>query len=379
MGKIAKTMVRQGRFFLFLFIMIVSAPSLWAGGNTMSKAYVKNGDLNLFFSQRLNGRDIKHFTLYKPYREIYDFKNMRLAHSRVPLGLGNNVRIAQNSANSVRVVIESSSPYKPLTRISRGSYAISLPKGASIYTGNTSAPQTYARSGRHTEAIVIDAGHGGHDAGAIGGGKREKDVVLQIAKKTAQMFKDRGYPVYLTRSDDRFLRLDQRTKIADRKDAKVFISIHANAIGGAKMNAMQGIETFFLQNTRDARSQNIAARENAAVLKGTDRVSRNVIIDSVLNGPKIVESNKLAIDIHRHLMTNARAQYRDVRDGGVRHAPFYVLVGASRPSVLIEVGYISHRVERDRIFNQSYQSRLSRGIVDGVESYLKNRRKEIDF
>ena len=254
-----------------------------------------------------------------------------------------------------------------------------MPKGTAYINRNIAPSKSINYRGRHTEAIVIDAGHGGHDTGAIGAGKREKDVVLQIAKKTAQMFKDRGFPVYLTRSDDRFLRLDQRTKIADKKDAKVFISIHANAIGGAKMKTMQGIETFFLQNTRDARSQRIAARENAAVLKGTDMVSRNVIIDSVLNGPKIVESNKLAIDIHRHMMANARAQYRDIKDGGVRHAPFYVLVGASRPSVLIEVGYISHNVERSRIFNPSYQARLSRGIVDGVENYLKNRRKEIDF
>ncbi len=373
-------MLKQSRFLLFsLFSIIFFSPSLWAGTNSMTKAYVKNGELQLFFAQRLNGRDIKHFTLPKPYREIYDFKNMRLAHSRVPMGLSANVRIAQNSANTVRVVIESIKPYKAIARIGNGSYSISLPKGTAYINRNIAPSKSINYRGRHTEAIVIDAGHGGHDTGAIGAGKREKDVVLQIAKKTAQMFKDRGFPVYLTRSDDRFLRLDQRTKIADKKDAKVFISIHANAIGGAKMKTMQGIETFFLQNTRDARSQRIAARENAAVLKGTDMVSRNVIIDSVLNGPKIVESNKLAIDIHRHMMANARAQYRDIKDGGVRHAPFYVLVGASRPSVLIEVGYISHNVERSRIFNPSYQARLSRGIVDGVESYLKNRRKEIDF
>ena len=79
------------------------------------------------------------------------------------------------------------------------------------------------------------------------------------------------------------------------------------------------------------------------------------------------------------MMTNARGMYRDVKDGGVRHAPFYVLVGASRPSVLIEVGYISHPTERKRLFSSRYQDLLSKGIVEGVENYLKNRRKEIDF
>jgi N-acetylmuramoyl-L-alanine amidase len=147
----------------------------------------------------------------------------------------------------------------------------------------------------------------------------------------------------------------------------------------SKQHKMQGIETFFLQNTRDERSQRIAAKENKAVLQGTDKISKNVIIDSVLNGPKIVESNKLAIDIHKRMITNARSLYSDVKDGGVRHAPFYVLVGASRPSVLIELGYISHPKERKRLFNTSYQNLLAKGIVEGVENYLENRRKEIDF
>ena len=294
-----------------------------------------------------------------------------MAHKRVPLGLGRNVRIAQNDSKTVRVVIESKKRYIPATYATRNSYHISLSGGGV----SLAKPEVE----HHTEAIVIDAGHGGHDTGAIAGGKREKDLVLAIARKVEKEFKKRGYPVYLTRSSDRFLKLGQRTKIADHKDAKVFISIHANSVPKSKRYKMQGIETFFLQNTRDKRSQSIAARENMAVLKGTDRVSKEVIIDSVLNGPKIVESNKLAIDIHKRMMTNARGMYRDVKDGGVRHAPFYVLVGASRPSVLIEVGYISHPTERKRLFSSRYQDLLSKGIVEGVENYLKNRRKEIDF
>ncbi len=364
-------MLKQKSFLLFAFLIITFFYTpLLASGNSMTKAIVKNGELHLYFSQPLKKSDIKHFTLYRPDRQIYDFNNMRIAHSRVPLGLGNNIRIAQYNAKTVRVVIESKQRYTPVTQATRNSYHISLAGGVYL-----KKPEIE----RHTEAIVIDAGHGGHDTGAIAGGKREKDLVLEIAKKVYKEFKSKGYPVYLTRSDDRFLKLEQRTRIADRKDAKVFISIHANSVAKSKRNKMQGIETFFLQNTRDERSQRIAARENMAVLKGTDWVSKTVIIDSVLNGPKIVESNKLAIDIHKRMMTNARSIYRDVKDGGVRHAPFYVLVGASRPSVLIELGYISHPTERNRLFSSRYQDRLSRGIVEGVENYLRNRRKEIDF
>ena len=374
-------------FFITLFFF---SPSLFGGMNSMTKALVKKGELRLSFAHPLDTKNIRHFTLPNPHREIYDFKEMKLAHSRVPLGLGNNVRIAQNNANTVRVVIESKSPFKPTAYqplFSKASYHISLPrKSAYLQKDFTPVKEAYAKPREqkvtrqhHTEVIVIDAGHGGHDSGAIGGGKREKDLVLAISRKVTKQLKKRGFPVYLTRSSDRFLKLHERTRIADRKDAKVFISIHANAIAQSKRDKMHGIETFFLQNTRDERSQRIAARENEAVLKGTDRVSKNVIIDSVLNGPKIVESNKLAIDIHKRMMANARSLYRDVKDGGVRHAPFYVLVGASRPSVLIEVGYISHPKERKRLFSAEYQNLLAKGIAEGIENYLRNRRREIDL
>ena len=233
---------------------------------------------------------------------------------------------------------------------------------------------------RSDSLIVIDAGHGGHDSGAIGAGLYEKDLVLRIAQKTADAFKDMGYNVYLTRDNDRFIKLSGRTKIADRKDAKVFISIHANAIANkSRFTKAEGIETYFLQKTRDAKSQRIAARENAAVLQGADALSKNVIIDSVLNGPKIIESNKLAIDVQNKIMKNVKSHYRDVKNGGVRPAPFYVLVGASRPSILVEVGYITNPKERERLFTSDYQKRIAKGIVAGATRYIDNRKKELGF
>ena len=141
--------------------------------------------------------------------------------------------------------------------------------------------------GSKSQRIVIDAGHGGHDSGAVGGSKKEKDIVLQVAKRLQKQLKRRGYTVYMTRSSDRFLKLPQRTKIADKKDAKVFVSIHANSVPKKKRNKIQGVETFFLQNTRDAKSQRIAARENKAVLKGAgSTLSKKVIVDSVLERAK---------------------------------------------------------------------------------------------
>ena len=231
---------------------------------------------------------------------------------------------------------------------------------------------------RSHRLVVIDAGHGGHDCGAQCGGKQEKDVVLQIVQKLYKEFKREGYRVYMTRGNDRFLTLGQRTRIADKKDADVFISIHANAIANKnRFEVVEGIETYFLQKTRDEKSQRIAARENAAVLQGADALSKDVIIDAVLNGPKIVESNKLAIDVQNNIIRNVKAKYSDAKNGGVRPAPFYVLVGASRPSILVEVGYITNSKERNRLFDPNYQERIAKGIVQGVNRYLDNREREL--
>ncbi|MGB5505091.1 MAG: N-acetylmuramoyl-L-alanine amidase [Sulfurovum sp.] len=233
---------------------------------------------------------------------------------------------------------------------------------------------------RSDSLVVIDAGHGGHDSGATCAGKQEKDIVLGITKRLYKEFKSEGYKVYMTRNKDRFLTLGQRTRLADKKDAAVFISIHANAIANkSRFDVVEGVETYYLQKTRDAKSQRIAARENASVLMGTDKLSQDVIIDAVLNGPKIVQSHKLAIDVQQNIMQNLNDDYDDVKDGGVRPAPFYVLVGASRPSILVEVGYITNPKERKRLFTSNYQEEIAEGIVEGVNRYLDNRKREVGF
>jgi len=363
----------------------------------------------LLFNKAYSKSNIKHFTLKNPYREVFDLRGVRLSSKRVGHSLKTkqcrSIRVSQYQKNIVRIVIETEkkyicNSYQPL--FSFNTYNIPLPKfkvdnrSKKQYIKNTSGktgasskrskhtvkkPIKHIAQKRHArERIVIDAGHGGHDTGAFVGGKKEKDLVLQIAKRLERQLKKRGYLVSMTRRNDRFLKLPQRTRIADKKDAKVFVSIHANSVPKKKRNKIQGVETFFLQNTRDAKSQRIAARENKAVLKGAgNRLSKKVIIDSVLNGPKIVQSNKLAIDVQRHIMSNLHLYYRGVKDGGVRHAPFWVLVGASRPSILVEVGYISHPRERKRLFTPRYQELIAKGIAEGIDSYLNNRRKEIDI
>lgn len=233
---------------------------------------------------------------------------------------------------------------------------------------------------RSGAVVVIDAGHGGQDPGAVSSGKREKDLVLKIARKVRDELEDNGHPVYMTRNSDRFLNLWDRTRIADHKNAMVFISVHANAAPSEIYNErMEGIETYFLQESRDERSQRIAARENAAVLIGMDTLSKDVVIDAVLNGPKIIESHKLAIDVQRQMLKSVSGDFKSIKDGGVRPAPFYVLVGASRPSILIEVGYITNNKERVRLMDEDYQEAIAEGVAKGVDRYLDNRKKEIDI
>jgi len=393
-------MVKTHRVKLFkiFLLFIISSTLLFSSVNTLKKVEIAKGELRLEFNNFLPKKQIKHFALKNPPREVFDFKNTRLSKKNIAKNIG-NVKIAQYKSNIVRVVVSSHkpyscTPYKPI--FSLKTYHIPLPKQGNVlpakrYTKSKDKPKkktsnpkvkkmAMSSSRSHkSELIVIDAGHGGHDSGAMVGGKKEKDLVLMIAKRLEKQLKKRGHPVYMTRTRDRFLKLPQRTRIADKKNAVVFISIHANSVPKRKRNKIQGVETFFLQNTRDARSQRIAARENKSVLKGTSKLSRSVILDSVLSGPKIVQSNKLAIDVHRRMMTNLCSRYSGVRDGGVRHAPFWVLVGASRPSILVEVGYISHPKERKRLFMPRYQELIAKGIAEGVDNYLDNRKKEIDF
>jgi N-acetylmuramoyl-L-alanine amidase len=404
------------RLALLWLWFLLSTTILFGSVALLEKAEIKKGELRLHFNQSYNKGRIRHFTLNHPYREVFDIPDARLKYSGLGHGLKSShchsIRISQYKKHTVRIVLETErgygcNPYRPL--FAYNAYHIPLPpfkvkpkshtrqvhtKVAVTHTKKTGkkpvakrthkarmlppSKNIYARG--KGELIVIDAGHGGHDTGAIGGGKREKDLVLQIAKRLERELKKRGYRVYMTRRSDRFLKLPQRTRIADRKDAKVFVSIHANSVPKRKRNKIQGIETFYLQKTRDAKSQRIAARENRAVLKGAgSSLSKKVIIDSVLNGPKIIESNKLAIDVQRRMLANLRAHYKGVKDGGVRHAPFWVLVGASRPSILVEVGYISHPKERQRLFTSRYQKLIAKGIAEGIQRYLNNRKREIEL
>ena len=218
--------------------------------------------------------------------------------------------------------------------------------------------------------IVIDAGHGGKDHGAPGyhKGVAEKDVVLALAKRLAvKLRKELKCEVILTRSTDRYLSLDERTTLANRKRADLFISIHANASRNRKA---YGVETYFLNLAKDRASINVAARENATSEKNISDL--HTILNSLMKNAKINESSRLAQYVQGSLVANLKGSYGNIRNKGVKQAPFYVLLGARMPAILVETGFISNKRECKRLANTTYQEKICDGIVKGVKRYIES-------
>ena len=220
------------------------------------------------------------------------------------------------------------------------------------------------------KVIVLDAGHGADDVGAVGPNKRyEKVVNLNVTKYLAALLKQRGYTVYLTRNNDTFIKVMDRTILANEKNADLFISVHTNAVPKEKANEVDGIETFFLSPARSERAKRVAELENKTDIREMSNSSKDVFLES-LNRPRITASHKFAIDVQAGILQSTRSKYKDIKDSGVREGPFWVLVGAQMPSILVELGYISHPTESKRLYDKDYQQLLANGIANGVDSYF---------
>ncbi len=218
--------------------------------------------------------------------------------------------------------------------------------------------------------IVIDPGHGGHDPGAIGpNGLYEKDVVLDIALKLKKiLMKDSNNEVFLTRETDVYIPLEERTAFANKKNADLFISIHANA---SLRREAKGIETYLLNWTDDEEAMRVAARENAISLKKMKEMHKQmdiiqVITSDLLRQNKRDESVKLANYIQMSLVDRLNKSY----DLGVKQALFYVLFGAKMPSVLVEVSFISNPEEENLLSKEFYRFQIADAIAHGVNSYF---------
>lgn len=348
--------------------------------------------LNL--SDELDEDDISSFSTkdQKFFRQVISFQGI-LEGNRKSFTFGQNaITVTQYNPKVVRVVLSSPKEFKLFKNLDDKSLTLGFNsekntlvtktsdkmanKTSNKTTSKTTSKNALTTGFKSSKLIVIDAGHGGKDSGALGDkkiGLKEKDIVLSTALKLGRELKRRGYKVLYTRSSDKFINLRDRTKYANDKRADLFISVHANAAPNvAKAKTSEGVETFFLSPARSERSKKAAEKENQGDFEEINYFSKQSILN-FLNREKIVASNKLAIDVQKNILTQTRKKYKIV-DGGVREAPFWVLVGAQMPAILIEMGYITHPSESKRIANKAFQDTLVKGIADGVESYFYNNR-----
>jgi N-acetylmuramoyl-L-alanine amidase len=222
---------------------------------------------------------------------------------------------------------------------------------------------------RRVDRIVLDPGHGGWDPGAIGqAGLREKDVTLAIARRVSPVLAREGMTVLLTREDDRYVPLEERTARANAFGADLFVSIHCNA---AENRARHGVETYVLDTTKDEIASRVAARENATSQAATAEIGS--ILASLRLADQASHSTHLADLLQHSAMVSLRDAYKDVHDGGVHTAGFYVLVGARMPSILFETSYISNPAEETRLASDAYDQRIADALVNAVRAYREGR------
>ena len=218
--------------------------------------------------------------------------------------------------------------------------------------------------------IVIDAGHGGHDTGTIGPtGLMEKDLCLDVALRLSKIIKQRlpGAEVVLTRSDDSFIPLEERTAIANEAHADLFISIHANS---SQDHGARGIETYYLNLKGSPEAMEVAARENAVANVGIHDLED--LVKKIARNEKIDESKEFAEDIQASLSQRVQKGNKTVKNRGVRKAPFVVLIGADMPSILTEISFLSNPADEQLLKQPENRQRVAEGLYQGVASYLQS-------
>ncbi len=297
------------------------------------------------------------------------------------------VRIGQYSADVVRVVLDLQN------RTAHNAFMVAGPHRLIIdVAGEKSAEASYKTGSRTNQVaarnrdasnktaastsisnalrkVVLDPGHGGKDPGASGpGGIAEKDIVLSIAKKLALKLKtEMGTEVVLTRKDDRFVPLEDRTLLANSENADLFISLHVNA---SPNSDAKGIETYYLDNTTDEAAIRLAARENATSRKNISDLQ--FILSDMMQNMKLEDSITLAHRLQASLVSGMSKFMGDVKDLGVKKALFYVLVGARMPSVLVEMFFITNKTESRLMADPGYQDTMVNALFEGIQKYAQS-------
>jgi N-acetylmuramoyl-L-alanine amidase len=333
------------------------------------------------------------FTLYNPFRLVIDFKARTTAASGSPISFAVTGSDAGSAAPESGAALVASLPALPLTppvpakRFPDAAPAVPdvpiKPLAArpltspslippAVPSANSDGKFSLARQlGLGVSRIVIDAGHGGHDPGAQANGINEAELVLDVATRLGRLLqKQPGVEVVMTRDTDVFVPLEERTAIANREGADLFLSVHANASRNPRAH---GIETYFLNFASNPEAEAVAARENSASARAMHSLPD--IVRAIALNNKIDESRDFADMVQRAMVRRLSSRNKELRDLGVKQAPFVVLIGAAMPSVLAEISFVTNKQEGQLLKTGAYRQQIAEALLDAVLRYQQSLKK----
>lgn len=352
---------------------------------TFTRVVVDIGTLREYSPHELPSPD-------RVFVDIYQAKLNPILHNKTYLVQNDyidQIRIAQRSPSTVRVVVDldfdkvkrfqvwpAFDPFRIVIDIyplaeAPGNGKETVPRPAQP----TKEGYSMARQlGLGIQRIVIDPGHGGKDPGAIGkSGTLEKIIVLDICQRLKKLLDAHdGLEIIMTRESDIYVPVENRTVIANQMRADLFVSVHANSNPSKKR---AGVETFYLNFSKDPTVIETAALENATSTKNLSEMRS--ILEKIAKNSKVMESKELADNIQKNLVVTLQKKYKDVVDLGFKGGPFWVLIGAETPSVLVEVSYLSNAKDETRLKNAQYRQSIAQGIYSGIMDYMDSLGKGI--
>lgn len=324
--------------------------------------------------------DYKIFNLAEPFRVVIDVRGKKEGPESPSIPTPPITIVKNNAKTNINNILEVETASNIVILRETNKFAFSTSSNKSNIHEDFDTPDTpislAQQLGLGVKKIIIDPGHGGKDPGAMAFGMKEKDIVLNIAKELAPVLRKQLHcEVLLTRDEDVFIPLEERTAIANTQNADLFISLHINAHPSAKV---RGLETYYLNLTTNAEAMRVAARENAT---STHQMSDlQDILSDIMKNSKISESSRLAEQVHNSILSKAENNgYANIKNLGVKQAPFYVLIGAEMPAILIEIAFISNEQDAKNLQDASFVRMLTQEIADGVRTYVTNTTAQLSL
>ncbi len=311
------------------------------------------------------------YPLYSPFRLVVDVESTAPATAQAGVAPSTPAAApgpSQPATGPQPAATTSLPPRAESTPPSAGPPAAPPAPPASTQKGDYSLAR---QLGLRVARVVIDPGHGGHDPGAQSNGVTEAELVLDVALRLEKLLRQvPGIEVILTRRTNEFIPLEERTAIANRENADLFLSIHANA---HRQSTVRGVETYILNFAMNEEAEAVAARENATSSQTMGTLPS--IVKAIYLNNKLAESRELANLLQTSLVRRLRAQSSGVKDLGVKQAPFVVLIGAQMPSVLTEIAFLTNRPESALLKQPAYRQHIAQALRDGVVRYQESLKK----